>query len=150
MVQNWQPLFLPNCTGKVSGEASPNSEMGKGTSSLNKRSCQVTLQGWRHRERWVIGSLFAIYPQNYFFIVKVLHHNNGIESKDRNQPNSWFCFCFNPFYPFLEKGMTTHFSILAWKTPWTKEPGRLQSKGLQRVGHDWATEHILCPVHKSH
>ena len=36
----------------------------------------------------------------------------------------------------LEKEMATHSSILAWKTPWTEEPGRLQSMGLQRVGHD--------------
>ena len=33
----------------------------------------------------------------------------------------------------LEKEMVTHSSILAWKTPWTEEPGRLQSMGLQRV-----------------
>ena len=36
----------------------------------------------------------------------------------------------------LEKGMATHSSILAWRTPWTEEPGGLQSTGLQRVGHD--------------
>ena len=36
----------------------------------------------------------------------------------------------------LEKEMATHFSILAWKFPWMEEPGRLQSTGLQRVGHD--------------
>ena len=35
----------------------------------------------------------------------------------------------------LEKGMATHSSILAWRIPWTKEPGRLQSMGLQRVGY---------------
>ena len=39
----------------------------------------------------------------------------------------------------LEKEMATHTSILAWKIPWTEEPGRLQFMGLQRVGHDWAT-----------
>ena len=39
----------------------------------------------------------------------------------------------------LEKEMATHSSILAWKIPWIKEPGRLQSMGSQRVGHDWAT-----------
>ena len=33
----------------------------------------------------------------------------------------------------LEKGMATHSSILAWRTPWTEEPGGLQSMGLQRV-----------------
>ena len=36
----------------------------------------------------------------------------------------------------LEKEMVTHSSILAWEIPWTEEPGRLQSTGLQRVGRD--------------
>ena len=36
----------------------------------------------------------------------------------------------------LEKEMATHSSILAWRIPWTEEPGRLQSMGLQRVKHD--------------
>ena len=36
----------------------------------------------------------------------------------------------------LEKEMETHFRILAWKIPWTEGPGRLQSMGSQRVGHD--------------
>ena len=35
----------------------------------------------------------------------------------------------------LEKEMATHSSILTWKIPWTEEPGRIQSTGLQRVGH---------------
>ena len=35
----------------------------------------------------------------------------------------------------LEKEMAIHSSILAWRIPWTEEPGRLQSMGLQRVGH---------------
>ena len=38
-----------------------------------------------------------------------------------------------------EKAMATHSRTLAWKTPWTEEPGRLQSMGSWRVGHDWAT-----------
>ena len=36
----------------------------------------------------------------------------------------------------LEKGVTTHSSILAWRIPWTEKPGGLQSLGLQRAGHD--------------
>ena len=36
----------------------------------------------------------------------------------------------------LEKEMATHSSILAWRIPWTEEPGRLQSMGLQRVRHN--------------
>ena len=53
----------------------------------------------------------------------------------------------------LEKGMATHSSTLAWRIPWTEEPGGLQFVGLQRVGHDWVTntftftyvlQHALC------
>ena len=43
-------------------------------------------------------------------------------------------------YP-LEEGMITHSSILAWRIPWTEEPGGLQSMGSQRVRHDWGTKH---------
>ena len=39
----------------------------------------------------------------------------------------------------MEKAMASHSSTLAWKIPWTEEPGRLQSMGSHRVGHDWAT-----------
>ena len=39
----------------------------------------------------------------------------------------------------LEKKMATHSSILAWRIPWTEEPGGLESTGSQRVGDDWAT-----------
>ena len=47
----------------------------------------------------------------------------------------------------LEKEMATYSSILAWKSPWTEEPGGLQSMRLQRVGHDGATEHVCALVH---
>ena len=39
----------------------------------------------------------------------------------------------------LEKGMAIHSSILAWRVPWTEEPGGLQSMGSQRIRHDWTT-----------
>ena len=44
----------------------------------------------------------------------------------------------------LEKEMETiflYYGILAWKIPWTEEPGGLQSMGSQRIGHDWTSEH---------
>ena len=47
----------------------------------------------------------------------------------------------------LEKEMATHSSILAWRIPWMEEPGRLQSMGSQRVGHDWATSPQLTSPH---
>ena len=38
----------------------------------------------------------------------------------------------------LKKEMASHSNILAWRIPWTEEPGRLQSMGSQRIGHNWA------------
>ena len=45
----------------------------------------------------------------------------------------------------LEKGMATHYSILAWKIPWTEEPYGLQSMRLQGVGQDWVTNTFTFP-----
>ena len=58
---------------------------------------------------------------------EVLHQS----SKALSYCCSWSC---RP-----EKAMAPHSSPLAWKTPWTEEPGRLQSMGSQTVGHAWAT-----------
>ena len=44
-----------------------------------------------------------------------------------------------PYATVLEKAMAPHSSTLAWKIPWMEEPGGLQSMGLRRVGHNWAT-----------
>ena len=61
---------------------------------------------------------------------------------------SWQIFKWRlVFFPFIfvlpsmlvEKAMAPHSSTLAWRVPRTEEPGGLQSMGLQRVGHDWAT-----------
>ena len=49
----------------------------------------------------------------------------------------------------LEKEMVTHSSILAWRIPWMEKPGRLQSMGSQRVGHNWATSTQLDSILKS-
>ena len=46
--------------------------------------------------------------------------------------------CFRFKYVASEEGMATHSSILAWRIPWTEEPGRLQTIVLQRVRHDYS------------
>ena len=51
--------------------------------------------------------------------------------------SSFFFYYILVFH--MEKAMATHSSTLVWKIPWTEEPGRLQSMGSQRVGHDWVT-----------
>ena len=53
-----------------------------------------------------------------------------------------------PSHHLAEKAMAPHSSTLAWKIPWTKEPGGLQSMGSLRVGHDWATS--LSPFTSMH
>ena len=47
----------------------------------------------------------------------------------------------------LEKGMATHSSILAWRIPWTEEPGGLQSMQLQTARHEWATNTHFHHIH---
>ena len=47
-------------------------------------------------------------------------------------------FTFTFHFHALEKEMATHSSVLAWRIPWTGEPGGLPSMGLHRVGHDWS------------
>ena len=54
------------------------------------------------------------------------------------QPGKCLVICLGLSLP-LEKAMAPHSSTLAWKIPQTEEPGGLQSMGLLRVGHDWAT-----------
>ena len=49
----------------------------------------------------------------------------------------------------LEEEMATHSSILAWEIPWTEQPGRLQSKGSQRVGRDGSTSHTCTTIYLS-
>ena len=58
--------------------------------------------------------------------------SKGVTEGQTRLSNFTFTFHFHA----LEKEMATHSSTLAWKIPWTEEPGRLQSMGLQRVGHD--------------
>ena len=49
-----------------------------------------------------------------------------------------------------EEGTATHSSLLAWRIPWTEEPGGLQSMELQRVGHDWAIKHSTAATYGDH
>ena len=55
----------------------------------------------------------------------------------KNMPEMWETWVQSLSWEGLpEQGMATHCRILAWRIPWTEEPGGLQSMGSQRVGHD--------------
>ena len=75
-------------------------------------------------------SCFPIFSYRSTFVAKMLKNLPAIQ-EIQVQSLGWE----DP----LEKGMTTHSSILVWKIPWTEEPGELQSMGLQRVRHNWVT-----------
>ena len=72
-----------------------------------------------------------------------------LSSSDR--PSSSDSFHLSPVsdsylrYSMLEEEMANYSSILAWRIPWTEEPGGLQSMGSHRVEHDWVTEHVCTP-----
>ena len=88
-----------------------------------------------------------ICPYEDYMIVYVENHR-GEKSKNsswqwwvkghvmQDKPTTMNCVSI---YKQWEKAMAPHSSTLAWKIPWTEEPGRLQSMGSLRVGHDWAT-----------
>ena len=113
---------------------------------------------WKHRHISFIGELtkitLFIFSNSFMHMFFIL--NRRIETLHKT--NNWFYFAslvaqrlkrLPPMWETqvrslgrqdpLEKEMVTHSSILAWRIPWMVKPGRLQSTGSQRVGHDWAT-----------
>ena len=66
--------------------------------------------------------------------VWLVSRNTSVAASSVGERQSWRL----NFGSSREKAMASHSSTLAWKIPWTGEPGRLQSMGSRRVGHDWA------------
>ena len=101
--------------------------MGFPDSSVGKESsCNAGNYGLSPGSGRSIGEGIG-YPLQYswvFFVAQLV----------KNLPTRW-----ETWVQSLGWGMVTHSSILAWRVPWTEEPGRLQSMGLQRVGYDWVT-----------
>ena len=77
-----------------------------------------------------LGEIIVLYCTNDF-----LGDSDGKASVYNAGDGVWSLGWEDP----LEKEMAIHSSTIAWKIPWTEEPGRLQSMGSQRVGHNWAT-----------
>ena len=90
----------------------------------------ATIISFVKREHWSIDSAAISLNHSLCSIWSQISRNWLITE---NFPN--FC-CLAPT---AEKAMAPYSSTLAWKIPWTEEPGRLQSMGSLGVGHDWAT-----------
>ena len=86
----------------------------------------------RDREAWCAAVHGVATEQSQHSFIRV---PGGSDSKESAcNEDIWVQFLGQE--DFVEKGMATHSRILAWRIPWTEEPGGLQSVGLQRVGHD--------------
>ena len=67
-------------------------------------------------------------------------HSSRVAQRLKYLPGMWETWVQSPGWEDpLEKEMEPHSSTLAWRIPWREQPGRLQSMGSQRVGHNWAT-----------
>ena len=96
----------------------PRTEESGGVQSIGLQR-RTQLNNWPHI---FIIALLNLYLQSVSFLVPPF----GLYT------NGTLCV----LRPFVEKAMAPHSSTLAWKIPWTEEPGRLQSVGSRRVGHD--------------
>ena len=76
---------------------------------------------------------------NDFIIYNLLVSPNGFKDQVQASEMENFSVFFTIRENWLEKAMAPHSSALAWRIPWTEEPGRLQSMRLLRVRHDWVT-----------
>ena len=89
---------------------------------------------------WIVSifyllQIMQLWTQVYKYLLETLLSIQNLPAMQETQEiHFWSLDQEDP----LEEKMATCSSILAWKTPWTEEPGRLQSMGSQRVRHDWA------------
>ena len=119
--------FKPQSSHRLVGKASARQCKGR------------SLQWWsRNTERRTHFHLFSILAKLAF--LSGLGFSPGAQMV-KILPAMWETgvWCWVGEIPFSREGMETHSSILAWRIPWTEEPGRLQSTGWQTVGHDWVT-----------
>ena len=73
-------------------------------------------------QRWAVGWFFWLFLKS---VIHVRAHR--------------YSYIYSVLVHYTEKAMAPHSSTLAWEIPWTEEPGRLQSMGSLRIGHDWTT-----------
>ena len=133
--------------GRLEGAASPHFAFCPKTHLMNQerrpQHCTARLLG---ADRGRASSSFLIYSL-IFLEARASPMAQTVKNLPASQENWGQSLCWED--P-PETGMATHSSILAWRIPWTEEPGGLQSVGLQRVGHDWATKHKHTDVLTDH
>ena len=94
----------------------------------------------RNFQNFLIESnmILHIYTESQILLI-ALWWNFEKKKKKKQEKQCLYWKIWGELWWSLEKAMASHSSTLAWKIPWMEEPRRLQSMGLLRVGHDWAT-----------
>ena len=93
-------------------------------------------KSWTWLSNWAESSIYLLLFFKFIFIWKKIVLQCYI---DFCPTTMWTSHNYMYIPSPLEKAMAPHSSTLAWKIPWTEEPGRLQFMGSLRVRHDWAT-----------
>ena len=97
--------------------------------------CFVSFEDWSGDRTVSLLSFFILCLRQ---VNKILSEHTELWAMKLNLDKGLYRYIYN-FFLTWAKAMATHSSSLAWKIPWAEEPGWLQSMGLLRVGHDWAT-----------
>ena len=114
----------------------------KSKHSFPQRHPLVEDQMFRISYFWTLA-LHLTWPKEYRPHKRVFY-SFSVAQMVKRLPTMWETWVWSlGWEDVLEKEMATHSAILAWKIPWTEEPGRLQSMGSQRVWHDWVTFYIM-------
>ena len=137
-------LFFNHCIPDHSNILTPSNFL---VTSLSKQQLAVTMAHFKTASSMsleISNHLFEFLQHlndKQHFIFFFLYVNVLASSRQVKRKMNMVLFrIFNMWYRYImEKVMAPHSSTLAWKIPWTEEPGRLQPMGLRRVGHDWAT-----------
>ena len=94
---------------------------------------------------WYVRRVECVF--NGIVVSELLTRSPSVAQMVKNLPVMWETWVRSLGWEDpLEEGMATHSSILAWRIPWTEEPGGLQSVGLQRVRQGWVTTHSIQPL----
>ena len=126
------------------GIISESYNLGLATTRHSEELWHLEQFKWRHLYRHTVFvclylCLEETVPDPFFYVLLIgcrtqrMLHPSFYPLSHIPRPNIWFGS------GHMTQAMAPYSSTLAWKIPWTEEPGRLQSMGSQRVGHDWAT-----------
>ena len=148
----WKRQVLKHKTENLpQASSSPHADSLEGSRRQHSHDSRESLKAFSKKSRWKTHSrgffraMVAVLPEVPTFPLGYCTWEGG-QHRDKNCKNTALVFYnkirlgeISDLDELVEKAMAPHSSTPAWKIPWTEENGRLQSTGLQRVRHDWAT-----------